>query len=103
MVGVHGLFMIVFGRLFRLPMFYLATASQACIGGPVSTPIVAGVYQPALIHVGVILALIGGAIGTYIGLLGAAVSSFVIERRGTQTNAPKWNAAVTRASQYGSF
>ena len=37
------------------------------------------------------------------GLLGAAVSSFVIERRGTQTNAPTWNAAVTRASRYGSF
>lgn len=73
MIGVHGLVLVIFGRMFRLPMFYLATASQACVGGPVSTPIVAGVYQPKLTHVGVILALIGGAIGTYVGLFGARI------------------------------
>lgn len=73
MVGVHGILMVVGGRLLRIPVFYLATASQACIGGPVSTPIVSGVYQPALTHVGVVLALLGGAAGTYIGLMGAAV------------------------------
>lgn len=73
MVFTHGAVLVVFGRLLRLPIFYLATASQACIGGPVSTPIVAGVYQPSLTHVGVILALLGGAIGTYIGLFGAAI------------------------------
>lgn len=72
MVLTHGVILALFGRLFRIPLFYLATASQACIGGPVSTPIVSGVYQPSLTHVGVILALIGGAIGTYVGLLGAA-------------------------------
>lgn len=77
MVGTHGLILVLAGRLLRLPLFYLATASQACIGGPVSTPIVAGVYQPSLTHVGVILALLGGAVGTYVGLLGAAVCRWI--------------------------
>ena len=78
MVLTHGTILYLLGRLWRLPMFYLATASQACIGGPVSTPIVAGVYQPSLTHVGVILALLGGAIGTYVGLAGAAVCRWMV-------------------------
>ncbi len=73
MVATHGIILVACGYVFRIPLFYLATASQACIGGPVSTPIVAGVYQPTLTHVGVVLALIGGAIGTYVGLFGAAL------------------------------
>ncbi len=77
MVAVHGFTLALFGRLLRLPLFYLATASQACIGGPVSTPIVAGVYQPTLTHVGVILALIGGAVGTYVGLFGAILCKWI--------------------------
>ncbi len=77
MVLTHGVILALLGRMFRIPLFYLATASQACIGGPVSTPIVAGVYQPSLTHVGVILALIGGAIGTYVGLLGAAFCRWI--------------------------
>lgn len=37
------------------------------------------------------------------GLLGSAVASFVVERRGTQSNAPTWGAAVARASRDASF
>jgi len=37
------------------------------------------------------------------GLLGSAVSGFVIERRGTQTNIPTWDQAVARASRHASF
>lgn len=37
------------------------------------------------------------------GLLGSSVASFVIERRGTQTNIPTWREAVARASGFASF
>jgi len=37
------------------------------------------------------------------GLLGSSVASFVIERRGTQTNIPTWGQAVARASKFASF
>lgn len=77
MLAVHGIILFSLGRVFRLPLFYLATASQACLGGPVSAPIVAGVYHPSLTHVGVILALFGGAVGTYVGLLGAMLCRWI--------------------------
>ncbi|OGS51501.1 MAG: hypothetical protein A3K65_05000 [Euryarchaeota archaeon RBG_16_68_12] len=37
------------------------------------------------------------------GLLGSSVASFVIERRGTQTNIPTWSQAVARASKVATF
>ena len=36
-------------------------------------------------------------------LLGSAVASFVVEKRGTQTNLPTWARAVGRARRYASF
>ena len=37
------------------------------------------------------------------GLVGSAVAGFVIEKRGTQTNIPRWSQALARASRYASF
>ena len=37
------------------------------------------------------------------GILGAAVASFAIEKRGTQTNLPTWIQAVARARRHASF
>ncbi len=37
------------------------------------------------------------------GVLGSSVASFVIERRGTQTNLPTWREAVARASRFARF
>lgn len=37
------------------------------------------------------------------GILGSAVASFVVERKGTQTNLPTWSQAVARARRHASF
>lgn len=37
------------------------------------------------------------------GILGAAVSSFVIEEKGTQTNLPSWSQTVARARRHATF
>jgi len=50
-------------------MFCLAVGSQANIGGAVSTPLVAAAFHPTLAPVGVLLALLGFALGTYGGWL----------------------------------
>jgi uncharacterized membrane protein len=50
-------------------MFFLVTSSQANIGGTASTPIVAGIYQPRLAPLGLLLAIAGNVIGTYAGIL----------------------------------
>jgi uncharacterized membrane protein len=49
-------------------MGLIAAASQANIGGPASAPVVAGIYQPSLAPVGLLLAILGNIIGTYLGL-----------------------------------
>lgn len=69
----HGVCLIAAGRFFHWPAFTLATASQACVGGVASTPIVAASYRPEAAALGVLLAIAGNAVGTYAGLAGAAL------------------------------
>lgn len=68
-VIVHGAFLLGFGRLFKVPCALLASASQANLGGAVSAPIVASVYNRNLAPVALVLAVFGGIYGTYSGLL----------------------------------
>lgn len=63
----HVLLMIAFSRLIRAPYFFLAVGSQACIGGPATAPIIAAAFHPVLAPVGVLMAILGYAVGTYMG------------------------------------
>ncbi len=74
---IHALILLATGRLFKIPLFFLATASQANIGGPASAPIVAAVYQPQLASVGLLMAILGNVMGTYLGLLSAGVCRWI--------------------------
>lgn len=73
----HATILFLGGRLLRAPLFLIATASQANIGGVVSAPIVASVYQPSLAPVGLLLAVLGNILGLYAGLLCAALLQWV--------------------------
>ena len=73
-VTIHGLALLVAGRLLRLPFGVLATASQADVGGVVSAPLVGAVYGQDLAPIGLCLALVGNAVGTYAGLAAASVA-----------------------------
>jgi uncharacterized membrane protein len=68
-VLIHAALLGIYGYFCRVPMFFLVTSSQANIGGTASTPIVAGVYQPQLAPLGLLLAISGNVIGTYAGIL----------------------------------
>ncbi|MBI4397187.1 MAG: DUF819 family protein [Elusimicrobia bacterium] len=74
---IHGAILFAGGRVLRAPLFLLATASQACVGGPVSAPLVAAVYRPALSAVGLLLAILGNVLGTYLGLLNARLCEWI--------------------------
>ncbi|MFD1143215.1 DUF819 domain-containing protein [Larkinella insperata] len=63
----HVLLMIGFSRLIRAPYFFMAVGSQACIGGPATAPIIAAAFHPVLAPVGVLMAILGYAVGTYMG------------------------------------
>ena len=65
---IHGLIMVIFAKLFKLDLFSLGVASLANIGGVASAPILAGAYHKALIPIGVLMAMMGYIIGTFMGL-----------------------------------
>ncbi|MGS0690169.1 DUF819 family protein [Shewanella sp. 30m-9] len=62
---VHASFMLIVAKLIKAPLFYMAVGSQANVGGAASAPVVAAAFHPALAPVGVLLAVLGYALGTY--------------------------------------
>lgn len=64
-IAFHAVSMIVVARLIKAPVFYLAVGSQANVGGAASAPVVAAAFHPSLAPVGVLLAVLGYAVGTY--------------------------------------
>ena len=68
-MAFHIGLMFFVGWLIRAPYFFLAVGSKANIGGAASAPVVAAAFHPALAPVGVLLAVVGYALGTYGALL----------------------------------
>lgn len=64
-IGIHAVSLVIVARLIRAPVFYLAVGSQANVGGAASAPVVASAFHPTLAPVGVLLAVLGYALGTY--------------------------------------
>lgn len=62
---IHGGIMLLTAWLIRAPFFFTAVGSMANIGGAASAPIVASAFHPSLAPVGVLLAVLGYALGTY--------------------------------------
>lgn len=76
-ISFHGLLMFTMLKLLKAPAFYMAVGSQSNIGGAASAPIVAAAFHPALAPVGVLLAVLGYALGTYGGYLSALMMQMV--------------------------
>lgn len=64
-MSIHVGLLLLVGRLIRAPYFFLAVGSKANIGGAASAPVVAAAFHPSLAPVGVLLAVLGYALGTY--------------------------------------
>jgi uncharacterized membrane protein len=78
---IHVILLFVVGKIIRAPYFFLAIGSKANIGGAASAPVVAAAFHPSLAPVGVLLAVLGYALGTYAawicGLIMQAASAAV--------------------------
>lgn len=68
-MAFHAATMLLLAWLIKAPLFFLAVGSQANVGGAASAPVVASAFHPALAPVGVLLAVLGYALGTYGGWL----------------------------------
>ncbi|MFS8136890.1 MAG: DUF819 domain-containing protein [Thermomonas sp.] len=73
-ISVHAGLMLLVAKLIRAPLFFMAVGSQANIGGAASAPVVATAFHPALAPVGVLLSVLGYALGTY----GAYITGIVL-------------------------
>ena len=62
---VHISIMLLVAKLIKAPFFFTAVGSQANVGGAASAPVVASAFHESLAPVGVLLAVLGYAVGTY--------------------------------------
>lgn len=68
-MSIHVISLIVAAKLIKAPYFFVAVGSTANVGGAASAPVVANAFHPALAPVGVLLAVLGYALGTYGAIL----------------------------------
>lgn len=74
---IHVFILFVVAKMINAPFFFIAVGSQANIGGAASAPIVASAFHPALAPVGVLLAVLGYALGTYAAIICSEIMRFV--------------------------
>lgn len=65
----HTILLFIVAKIIRAPFFFIAVGSKASVGGAASAPVVAGAFHPSLAPVGVLLAVLGYALGTYGAIL----------------------------------
>ena len=73
----HIILLLVVAKIIKAPFFFVAVGSKANVGGAASAPVVAGAFHPALAPVGVLLAVLGYALGTYGAILCAQMMAQV--------------------------
>ena len=72
---IHVVILLTVAKIIKAPFFFVAVGSQANVGGAASAPIVASAFSPSLAPVGVLMAVLGYALGTY----GALICAFMMQ------------------------
>ena len=72
-MAFHVGLLFAVAKIIRAPFFFLAVGSKANVGGAASAPVVASAFHPSLAPVGVLLAVLGYALGTYGAILCATL------------------------------
>jgi uncharacterized membrane protein len=75
---IHVITYFLLSKIFKWDLCMVSTASLANIGGSASAPIVATAYDPNFAGIGVLMGVLGAAIGNFFGLgMGALLQIFV--------------------------
>ena len=67
-IVIHLAFVLVGAKLLKLDVSMAAVASVAAVGGAASAPVAAGYHREELVPISIMLALIGYALGNYLGV-----------------------------------
>ncbi len=65
---IHFVIMVLLSKAFHWDLCMVSTASLANIGGSASAPIVASAYNPSYAGIGVLMGVLGAAVGNFCGL-----------------------------------
>jgi uncharacterized membrane protein len=76
-ISFHALFTLIAAYFTKSPYFFMAVGSQANVGGAASASVIAAAFHPSLASVGVLLAILGYALGTYGGYLTGLMMQWV--------------------------
>jgi uncharacterized membrane protein len=76
-IFIHGAFCLLGAKVMRTDVHTAAIASGANIGGVATASQVAAYHKQTLVPAGILMALIGYALGNYAGLLAAALCQWV--------------------------
>lgn len=75
---LHVVTMFILSKIFHWDLCMVSTASLANIGGSASAPIVATAYDASFAGIGVLMGVLGAAIGNLLGLgMGAILHMFI--------------------------
>src|SRR5690606_19266254 len=77
-IAIHGAFCVLGAKLMRVDVHSAAIASAANIGAAASAPSVAAFPRPSLVPVSILMALIGYALGNYLGPLAAHLARIAV-------------------------
>ncbi|WP_076536973.1 DUF819 domain-containing protein [Shewanella sp. UCD-KL21] len=76
-LAIHSLFVIIAGLMMKAPVAYMALASQCCIGGAASSPVVAMAFHRSLVPIAIMFSVFGYAWATYMAWLCAEMMRLV--------------------------
>lgn len=76
-MAIHAVILLGVAKIIKAPFFFIAVGSQANVGGAASAPVVASEFSPTLAPVGVLLAVLGYAVGTVGAIICAQLMSVV--------------------------
>ena len=77
-ISVHVILLFIVAILIKAPYFFVAVGSQANVGGAASAPVVAAAFHPSLAAVGVLLSVLGYAVGTYAAYLCGIIMQSIV-------------------------
>lgn len=72
-LAVHVILMFFLSKLFHWDLCMVSTASLANIGGAASAPIVASAYDASYAGTGVLMGVLGAAVGNFAGMICGAI------------------------------
>ena len=76
-IGIHLAVVVIAAKLLRVDVSMAAVSSVAAIGGAASAPVAAAYHREELVPISIMLALIGYALGNYLGVGTALLANLI--------------------------